>query len=349
MAASSRVWRAVWADPNRSPEHEVTRLSTIDGLAFGFGYTCEEPDRYMVVLAFFARSRRSKPVQDLNTQYQVDETDLDTALAEVRCARQESGPFHEWGTEPSNTRRRMRQSSSSMGQTSGDAEAQKAQAKRDFFSALEDNQPLKKMMRIWPDLWVRYRQLVFDWRKHVMPPTQRPDVPPTVILYYGPSGCGKSRTARQDFGDQEYHVMHPSMEWADGYDPSIACSLIEEFSGAASKCPLERFLMATDRYPYQHATKGGWVWYMPSTIAITMMRHPSEVYKFGNRQELYLAIVRRITTVVVFDRTPSGSFTERRINNPGSGFRDLAWEDFWKIHRRDDGTHDFLFSDPIYE
>lgn len=123
-----------------------------------------------------------------------------------------------------------------------------------------------------------------------------------VILHVGKTGTGKTRYVEdKHLKDKEYWVAPVSngTVWFDNYDGHQTV-LIDDFAGAASHMTLSMLLNILDRYVRQVPTKGGHVWWYPSTIYITTNIHPIKWYKWEDRQEQYLALERRFTEVKVF-------------------------------------------------
>ncbi len=155
------------------------------------------------------------------------------------------------------------------------------------------------------DLWdshcgqmARYRHMYDDLQRTKMP---RRTVDLECGLLLGPTGTGKTRAVHDAWVDQGYWRMpvNNGTMWFDGYDGE-ARVLLDDFAGRMSKISLTMLLQILDRYPIQVPVKGSFTWWLPEDIVITSNVHPKDWYVWGDREEQYLALCRRITQITVF-------------------------------------------------
>lgn len=106
-----------------------------------------------------------------------------------------------------------------------------------------------------------------------------------VIVLYGDAGTGKSRWAYDAYPDI---YSKPRGEWWDGYTGQEAI-LLDDYYGYL---PYSELLRVLDRYPYNAAVKGGFVWAQWHTVIITSNKKPEEWYSQG----LTAALRRRLNT-----------------------------------------------------
>jgi len=139
-----------------------------------------------------------------------------------------------------------------------------------------------------------------------------------VTLLIGKPGTGKTRSVYDRWEDSDQFYRIPSCRsgglWMNGYDFHEKV-LLDEFAGASSHMRLDRLLEITDRYPLRLETKGGFTWFHPTHLAITTTKHPKYWYTWDTRSDEYLALKRRIQTVLLFTDA-----NEKPIE---------AGEDFW--------------------
>lgn len=126
-----------------------------------------------------------------------------------------------------------------------------------------------------------------------------------VRLNYGSTGTGKTRYCYDTYPDLYAVPQNNGTLWYDGYDLHDTV-LIDDFAGKMSKLPLTSTLQLLDRYPIQLPVKGGFTWWIPTTIIITTNIHPREWYDWFRRESQWPALKRRFTEIWVYldDQSP---------------------------------------------
>lgn len=95
-----------------------------------------------------------------------------------------------------------------------------------------------------------------------------------VVVLYGDAGTGKSRWAYEQYPDL---YSKPRGDWWDGYTGQETI-LLDDYYGYL---PYSELLRVLDRYPYNAAVKGGFVWAQWNTVIITSNKKPEEWYSHG--------------------------------------------------------------------
>lgn len=117
-----------------------------------------------------------------------------------------------------------------------------------------------------------------------------------VILLQGEPGTGKTRYVLDRYPNAYVIPISSKEIWFDGYDGQDVV-LIDDFAG---QIPLIQFLRVLHEYPEQVPIKGGHVWFNPAIIYITSNYSISEWYKWEGREVSRDALVRRITSTIIF-------------------------------------------------
>ncbi len=161
--------------------------------------------------------------------------------------------------------------------------------------------------------YTKYYQLT----KNLYRPPYDRDMPFKVTLNIGEPGCGKTKYVYDKWGNDEdfYEVaITNNTLWFDGYDRQKYV-LFDDFCGKLSHVRLDTALKLFDRYPRMVPIKGGYEWWMPHEIEVTINIHPRQWYTWDEREVQYAALKRRFT---------GGVFTwvdDERV---------LVDEDFWE-------------------
>jgi len=154
----------------------------------------------------------------------------------------------------------------------------------------------------------------------LFPPAEPEEFTPDVRLLYGPPGCGKTMEARASSDLWVSPIGHAG--WFDGYDRH-GNALFDDFAGDKSHWTLTDFLRVSDRYVERLPIKGAFTYFRPRTIWITTNVHPYEWWKWEGREVQYLAVRRRITSVVAW-RSDGTDRTE--LSPTGTP---ALWDRFW--------------------
>ena len=144
-----------------------------------------------------------------------------------------------------------------------------------------------------------------------------------LTLRIGPTGVGKTYDA---IGDFENTFVKPvgDAKWWDGYCGEHKV-VWDEMGGRVAKVPLDLFLVIVDQYPIVVETKGGSVPALWGEFEVTTNIHPNRWWNFNNRMEHYLAVKRRFSKIVVYDKNGN----QRVIVNDGSPQMQIWWRQFW--------------------
>lgn len=165
-----------------------------------------------------------------------------------------------------------------------------------FYEAVKTGKRARDLADEYYGVLAKYPRFYTTLKSLHMPPLRADGV--RVILSYGRTGVGKTREVMQLHAGSPEFFRSPltSGFWMDGYDGQTIV-LLDDFAGAASKISLTHTLQLLDRYPVQVPVKGSFVWWNPKEIHITTNIHPRLWYQWDNREEQYLALMRRFTII----------------------------------------------------
>lgn len=176
----------------------------------------------------------------------------------------------------------------------------------DLANAIEAATNGASLRTLWtdhPSVMVRYgggvmRGLTY-WQAPPRPAIQGDYQARKVVVICGPTGLNKTgRVWRDHPPDDIYPLPEPTSSgvFVDGYCGQPV-ALIDDFGRGYIRWTL--FLKMLDRYPLLMNTKGGTVWWNPSTIYITSNVRPSEWFPALTTQGLDLTpMFRRITETI---------------------------------------------------
>lgn len=145
-----------------------------------------------------------------------------------------------------------------------------------------------------------------------------------VYLFYGKPGTNKTRYAMDISEASQYVIPCNTVNnslWFDGYEGQLAV-IIDDFDG---KTPLTQLLRLIDRYALQVPIKGGHKWFRPEVIIMTTNIHPSMWYDFSKRTNSELALRRRFTNILNFDKPWQPDEIDYQIGD------DEDIKEFWPI------------------
>lgn len=183
----------------------------------------------------------------------------------------------------------------------------------EFADLVRQGKRKRDLILTHPCVIARYRHFYQDLAEN-----QRPERRPRqVILLLGDPGTGKTKYVWDNYPDH-YAVPVDKNFWFDGYDGQDTV-LIDDYSG---QYPLTLFLRLLHEYPERVPRKGGYEWWNPKTIVITSNIGIDRWYKYEDRHEHYLALKRRIHTIINFpldeDQIPTWEpATEEPIRTEG--------------------------------
>lgn len=190
-------------------------------------------------------------------------------------------------------------------------------------AAVRDGAQDLEIIQDHPGTFARYFRGLYAIRNALVPPMV---VQRSVHLLYGPPGTGKSYAVRfhPDFGvegDPSRLFVLPTggNVWFDGL-AGQPVALLDDFGGKTSKVTLTDLLQWLDSYPVRVPIKGGFAYFLAETVCITTNIHPADWYEYVGREEHYLALQRRFTSVWHF--RARDNFAYLRRGQP-------AWDDFW--------------------
>lgn len=127
---------------------------------------------------------------------------------------------------------------------------------------------------------------------------ERPDTQVTIL--WGDPGTGKTRRA---YGDGDAYIK-PFGQWWDGY-VGQSTVIFDEFTGWLS---LEEINKICDRYPYQCAVKGSYVWLRATKFYFTSNKDPREWWPMADPRS-FDAFKRRVTECTRYSNSPLGVVT----------------------------------------
>ncbi len=159
-----------------------------------------------------------------------------------------------------------------------------------------------------------------------------------VVLLIGATGTGKTRSVYDAHGTSEDFWRAPITNgtmWFDTYDGHKTV-LFDDFGGASSHVALRTLLQLLDRYPNKVPTKGGHVWFMPTTVFITANTLPKLWYKWGDRVSSYYALARRFTAVLEYYVSLPGdnsSYTEATLELEAEPPYHRTANDWWEQNK----------------
>jgi hypothetical protein len=133
-------------------------------------------------------------------------------------------------------------------------------------------------------------------RTFTNPPPARRDL--KVYWHYGPAGSGKTYAAFEKYPDL-YRAFNG--KWFDGY-MSHETVLFDDLR--PDTMSWNYLLSILDVYRMRVETKGGSVWFVPSTIIITAPSHPNTM--FSHVREDISQLTRRITEIKHFEKRSGG-------------------------------------------
>jgi len=113
---------------------------------------------------------------------------------------------------------------------------------------------------------------------------------PIVEWWYGSTGCGKTFSAMSSETPENIWISNKNLEWFDGYT-NQKLAVIDDFR--KDFCSFHELLRILDRYPYNAAIKGGFVYWNPERIIITSRASPEEIFA-NTPQEDINQLLRRI-------------------------------------------------------
>lgn len=99
---------------------------------------------------------------------------------------------------------------------------------------------------------------------------------PLVIWCTGGTGTGKTRWVWDNYPHEQIWPAHNTLKWFDGYEGQ-PIALFDDFRG--HWCQFSFLLTILDRYRIKVPFKGGFCWWCPSTIIITSIHRPEQVYQ----------------------------------------------------------------------
>jgi len=142
----------------------------------------------------------------------------------------------------------------------------------------------------------------------------------TVHLFIGAPGTGKTRMAYALQPDLYAFPIGKDL-WSDGYAGQKEV-LVDDFSGQMRLVDTLRFL---DRYPVQIPKKGGFNWWIPTTIIITTNIQPWDWYDWTKRPTQQAALRRRIHFIWNFDDKTHGPNSNQPRMHRGEAAIQLYW------------------------
>lgn len=154
-------------------------------------------------------------------------------------------------------------------------------------------------------------------------------MPPQVALFYGDPGSGKSTAARKwrEQGQSCYVVPvgTDGTLWLDGYEGQDLV-VMDEYHGGI---PLVQLLRLLDGFHVRVPVKGGFTWYLPKRVAFSSTSEPGDWYNYNGRMDMWHALLRRLTLVVLCRRV-SGEYHKEELTG--------GYLDHWKRlrHVRDE-------------
>jgi len=119
-----------------------------------------------------------------------------------------------------------------------------------------------------------------------------------VVLLIGPTGTGKTRWVYDHWLDKGlWRVpLVTTGLWFDTYDGQSHV-LIDDFTGRIS---LSSLLQLLDGYFIKVPIKYGFTWWVPAYIAVTTNLEPRIWYGWAKREDQYMCLARRFTTIYQF-------------------------------------------------
>lgn len=173
-----------------------------------------------------------------------------------------------------------------------------------------------------PSVYLRYSRGFRDFLLHDI---EQRTSERQVTLLYGPPGTGKTRYFMEN---EPNGISLPCDQgfWFDGYEGQSSV-LLDDFAGRASRWVLNSILRVLDRYNVLVPIKGSFVPWTPDKVYISSNIHPRDWYNYATRGDQYVALVRRITRLIIYtDRgstvvdRPDGYATADK-HSPGEWYR----------------------------
>ncbi len=170
----------------------------------------------------------------------------------------------------------------------------------EVYDMLADGKTDVEILNRFPGTFMRNTRGI-DRVRYALSPPRDSSNPPSVILIYGPPGTGKSRYVWDAHPLSDIWATGlDGLKWFDGY-VGQPVALLEEFHG---DCTLPQLLRILDRHPLRSPVKGAYTQWRPDTIYLCTNIHPSDWYNYSGREVHYIALSRRITSVVLSRDTP---------------------------------------------
>lgn len=198
---------------------------------------------------YFSNARSFASVKKIHSGMHLEVAKGNTKQNVDYCSK--DGDVHEHGTRPTQGKRSVHSEVLQM--------VSSGKSMRDIVEVEGANyQTLKSA-----ELLFRYKEKKRDWC-------------PKVIWIYGVPRVGKTRYIYDNFDSESIFVQNAkSLKFWMGYDahPNV---LIDEVDSATSYPDLKAL---TDRYPYSVESKGGSRQFLATTIVITSLNSPMEVFQ----------------------------------------------------------------------
>ncbi|AUM61900.1 Rep [uncultured virus] len=145
---------------------------------------------------------------------------------------------------------------------------------------------------------------------------------PEVYVLFGKPGTGKSTFARTlADGPRIYHKA-PN-KWWDGYSPSMgpdrghSVVIFDDYSGSL---PWTEWKLLCDAAPLTLEVKGATVNFNSSVVVFTTNKDPMKWYKWPFDPYAHLALKRRVTHWMIFERNFEGEFVHYDYGNGEEGW-----------------------------
>ncbi len=133
-------------------------------------------------------------------------------------------------------------------------------------------------------------------------------------------GTGKSTFARS-LGSPIYHK--PPTKWWDGYIPicgDIGHQVVV-FDDYAGSLTWTDFKLLCDEAPYRVEVKGATLEFNTNIIVFTTNKNPLKWYKWEHDPHAHLALKRRVTEWMIFEKSLEGSYKNYKYGAGVDGWK----------------------------